>query len=176
MKRGQLFILVLAAAAVAIIAVVGSGGKSKGEGDGGGSSSAKAPAGAVRVTFAYSPEKEVLLKQLIDRFNASATKVNGKPVFVEASIVASGDAETKIARGTLKPVVWSPASSLWGRLLNFEADAPLTADANPSIVRTPLVIAMWEPMARALGWPKKKLGFADVLKLSTSGKGWAAFG
>ena len=43
-------------------------------------------------------------------------------------------------------------------------------------MRTPLVIAMWEPMARALGWPKKKLGFADILKLATSGKGWAAFG
>jgi Ca-activated chloride channel family protein len=35
---------------------------------------------------------------------------------------------------------------------------------------------MWEPMARALGWPQKKLGFADILKLSTSGKGWAAYG
>ena len=43
-------------------------------------------------------------------------------------------------------------------------------------MRTPLVIAMWEPMARALGWPQKKLGFADVLKLATSGKGWAAYG
>ena len=43
-------------------------------------------------------------------------------------------------------------------------------------MRTPLVIAMWEPMARALGYPKKKLGFADVLKLATSGKGWADFG
>ena len=43
-------------------------------------------------------------------------------------------------------------------------------------MRTPLVIAMWEPMARALGYPKKKLGFADVLRLATSGKGWADFG
>ena len=43
-------------------------------------------------------------------------------------------------------------------------------------MRSPLVIAMWEPMARALGYPKKKLGFADVLRLSTSGKGWAEFG
>ena len=43
-------------------------------------------------------------------------------------------------------------------------------------MRTPLVIAMWEPMARALGYPRRKLGFADVLRLATSGKGWAAFG
>ena len=31
-------------------------------------------------------------------------------------------------------------------------------------------------MARALGYPKKKLGYADVLRLATSGKGWAEFG
>jgi Ca-activated chloride channel family protein len=43
-------------------------------------------------------------------------------------------------------------------------------------VRTPLVIAMWEPLARALGWPKKEVGFSDILKLATSGKGWAAYG
>ena len=67
--------------------------------------------------------------------------------------MASGDAEARIAGGRLKPVVWSPASSLWGRLLNFEADRQLAPRDNPAIVRTPLVIAMWEPMARALGWP-----------------------
>ena len=27
---------------------------------------------------------------------------------------------------------------------------------------------MWEPLARALGWPKKPLGFADVLSLATT--------
>ena len=43
-------------------------------------------------------------------------------------------------------------------------------------MRTPLVIAMWEPMARALGYPRKRLGFADILKLATSNQGWAAFG
>ena len=43
-------------------------------------------------------------------------------------------------------------------------------------MRTPLVIAMWEPMARALGYPKKKLGFADILKLARSNQGWAAYG
>jgi Ca-activated chloride channel homolog len=174
-KRGQLAILALAAAAVAVIALLGNGGDGEVAAPGGGKAPA-APAGAIRVSFAYSPEKEVLLKPLIERFNASGATVNGKRVFVEASIVASGEAETKIARGTLKPVAWSPASSLWGRLLNFEADAPLVADDNPSIVRTPLVIAMWEPMAQALGYPRKPIGFAEILKLARSNAGWADYG
>lgn len=37
------------------------------------------------------------------------------------------------------------------------------------------MIAIWEPMARALGWPKKRLGFGDVLDLATSGTGWAKY-
>ena len=90
--------------------------------------------------------------------------------------MASGDAEARIADERLKPVVWSPASSLWGRLLNFEADREIAPRENEPIVRTPLVIAMWEPMARALGWPEKRVGFDDILRLARDERGWAAFG
>ena len=178
MKRGQLLLALFAALAVAGVAwFAGSGGGDKDETaatkvDSG----APAPKNAIKVSFAYSPEKEKLLLPLIKAFNNKGEEVGGRKVFVEGINAASGDAEARIAKGTFKPVAWSPASSLWGRLLNFEADQPLTPEEAPSIVRTPLVIAMWEPMARALGYPKKKLGFADVLKLATSGKGWADFG
>jgi len=178
MKKSQLALLAVAAIAVALIAVLGSGGaKDAGTPDTASTTApARAPAGAVEVRFAYSPEKEKLLLALVARFNASGAKVGGKPVFVSAQNVASGEAQTKIAAGRLKLAAWTPSSSLWGRLLNFEADQPYAPDTNPSIVRTPLVIAMWEPMARALGYPKRKLGFADILKLARSKRGWADFG
>src|SRR4051812_13516206 len=179
MKRSQVTIALVAVFAIAVVYIVTSGGGSDGGGSGGGDGNGvggKAPAGAVRVSFAYSPEKEGLLKPLIKSFNESSAKVGDKPVFVEGTNIASGDAERKIANGRLEPTAWSPASSLWGRLLNFEADAQYVAEDNPSIVRTPLVIAVWEPMARALGYPKKAIGFRDILKLSTSNQGWAAYG
>ena len=172
MKPGQILIAVLAAIAVAAVAVISTGG-----GGGGGDSAdtsadqPKAPANAVRVPFAYSPEKEKLLVPLIREFN----REDGQ-AFVEGEVVSSGEAESKIADGRLEPVVWSPASSLWGRLLNFEADRPLAPDANPSIVRTPLVIAMWEPFARALGWPREQIGFKQVIRLARSNQGFAEFG
>src|SRR3954452_23374093 len=135
-----------------------------------------APSDALKITFAYSPEKEVLALPLIKKFNSQHVKVGGRPIFVEAENVSSGDAETKIAKGQLKPTAWSPASSLWGRLLNYEADKDYIADDNPSLARTPLVIAMWEPLARALGWPKKQIGFGEVLRLATSSGGRGGFG
>ena len=70
------------------------------------------------VSFAYSPEKEKLLVPLIKEFNSSQ-----KDVFVEGSVVSSGEAERKIAQGKLETVAWSPASSLWGRLLNSRPTA-----------------------------------------------------
>jgi Ca-activated chloride channel family protein len=172
MRWSQILVVVAAVAAVAVLALVAGGGGKDGDGD----HVSSAPSGAVRVSFAYSPEKEKLLKPLIQRFNDRREQVGGHPAFVEGQVVSSGEAETKIAKGSLQPVAWSPASSLWGRLLNFDADRPYAPPKNPSIVRTPLVIAMWEPMARALGYPKKQLGFADILALARSGKGWAAYG
>jgi Ca-activated chloride channel homolog len=172
LKRGQLLIAIIAAIAVAGVAVISSGG-----GGGGGSSSEngddgpKAPKGSVAIRFAYSPEKEKLLAPLIREFNEQDGEA-----FVEGEVVSSGDAEAKIADGRLEPVVWSPASSLWGRLLNFDADRPLAPDDSPSIVRTPLVIAMWEPFARALGWPREKIGFEQVIRLARSNQGFAEFG
>src|SRR5829696_430695 len=121
MKRSQITIALIAVFAVALVYIVSSGGSDDGGDSGGGKGvGGKAPAGAIRVPFAYSPEKEVLLKPLIARFNDSQQKVDGKPVFIEGTNIASGDAERKIAQGRLEPVAWSPASSLWGRLLNFE--------------------------------------------------------
>jgi len=178
MKKSQLALLAVAVVAVALIAILGSsGGNDNGDpGSSGATAPEQAPAGAITVSFVYSPDKATLLAPLVKRFNASGAEVDGKRVFVAARNVASGDAETKIASGRLKPAAWTPASSLWARLLNFEADQPYAPDTNPSLVRTPIVIAMWEPMARALGYPKRTLGFADILKLARAKTGWGAYG
>ena len=132
MKKSQFALLAVAVIAVALIAIVGSGGGGDDGATGNGSTTAPqtAPAGAITVSFAYSPEKEKLLVPLINRFNAEGNEVDGKKVFVQAQNVSSGDAQTKLADGRLKLTAWSPASSLWGRLLNFEADQPYAPETN----------------------------------------------
>jgi Ca-activated chloride channel family protein len=173
--RTAVIVLAVAAVLIAIVVTAGSGG-GKGKGGGGGGSATKPASDALRVSFDYSPEKQKLIQPLIEKFNAEGRRSGGKPVFIDGQVVSSGDAETKIAKRQLQPVLWSPASSLWGRLLNFEGDRSWVPDTNPSIVRTPLVIAMWEPLARALGWPRKPIGFAEVLKLSLDRRGLGAYG
>ena len=44
------------------------------------------------------------------------------------------------------------------------------------MVSTPIVLAMPEPMARALGWPDAAIGWSDLLHLANDPDGWAAKG
>ena len=131
---------------------------------------------ALAITFAYSPNQKDLLVPLIRDFNEERHRWGNRVVKVEGESIPSGDAEAKIAARQYRPTIWSPASSLWGRLLNFQAHRTLVADENPSLARTPLVMALWKPEAVALGWPKRPIGFDVILKLATDRRGWAAYG
>lgn len=186
MKPASIITIVVAIATVVVAAVLTTGGGSGGS-DSAATASSPTPKGSLELTFAISPEKEQLLAPIVEQFNADKRQVDGKAVYVNLLGVAddagnvsksinSGDAENLIARGKLKPDVWSPASSAWGRLLNLHADRAYVADENPSLVRTPLVIAMWKPMAETLGYPDKPVGFSDLTKLATSPDGWASVG
>src|SRR4051812_5860477 len=98
------FVALIAAAAVGLAAFLHFHGGGKHAG--------------LTVSFAYSPNQEELLLPLIDRYNDEHDDVE-----IVGEAAQSGDAETKIAHGGLRPVLWSPASSLWGQLLDYEADA-----------------------------------------------------
>ena len=180
MKRSQLIVVLAAIAAVVVIAASGRG-ESKKSGGEAARSTPTLPAGAVEVSIASSPEKAELVEKVAKDFNATGAEVGGRPVVVTVSTPNSGDEVLAIARAARgergdTPVVWSPASSLWARLLEHETDRDLVPDGAPSIVRSPLVLAMWEPLARTLGWPDKPIGWADVLRLAEDPRGWEAYG
>ena len=132
--KGRFVVILVAVTAVAIAAVVALGGKDSSSGGGGsGGGGAKPAKDAISVCFAYSPEKEKLLAPLIERFNAQRTRgrrsagLRRRP----RSVSLRRRRARGSPRGRLKPVAWSPASSLWGRLLNFEADQRLRARRQP---------------------------------------------
>ena len=130
MKRGQLVLAVLAALAVGRRRVVG--GRAGQEGRAEDRDPARGERGeelGARELRLLAGEGEAAATPLIDALQPGSQ--GGQAVFVEGVNAASGDAESRIAKGTFKPVAWSPASSLWGRLLNFEADKPYTPRRRP---------------------------------------------
>jgi Ca-activated chloride channel homolog len=133
---------------------------------------------ALNVLIAYSSEKKVWLEEQIGLFNRTSPKLpSGLAFTIEGKAMGSGEAMQDILEARLRPAAFSPASDAYLTLLN---DAWLAqpghtlalAAHGESVVISPLVIAIWKPMAEALGWPKKALGWSDILKLSQNPKGW----
>jgi Ca-activated chloride channel family protein len=72
------------------------------------------------------------------------------------------------------PAVWSPASTIWTDRVASLAGAGLV-DGAESFAKTPVVLAMPEAMARALGWPDQEIGISDIEALVAAG-GWGSAG
>jgi Ca-activated chloride channel homolog len=145
------------------------------------------PGDCTVVTAAISPEKIDLVDDLARAFNGSDDARDGDRCwFVEPARKSSGAGATALANGWDEttdgplPVIWSPAASTWGQVVNrrleLRGEQPFVPTDAERFMLTPLVIAMPEPMARALGWPDEPLGWADVLELARSQRGWADFG
>ncbi|MGI5246129.1 VWA domain-containing protein [Dactylosporangium sp. CA-139066] len=68
------------------------------------------------------------------------------------------------------PDIWVADSSLW--LLRLQAANPQSAPVTPkSIARSPVVLAMPEPIATTFGWPQKKITYTDLIaKVATDQK------
>jgi Ca-activated chloride channel family protein len=70
-----------------------------------------------------------------------------------------------------EPQVWMPSSSMWLELLRESGRVPRLPDPDDatSVASSNLVVAMPEPMARALGWPRRQFTWREVLALAEDG-------
>jgi Ca-activated chloride channel homolog len=140
------------------------------------------PADALRVVFTYGSEKDNWIQAATARFLSNNPKTSqGKRIIVDPQPVGSGESMDDILQGRVQPALWSPASRFWLPQIN---DAWATQngkniideDECRDLVLSPVVIMMWRPMAEALGWPDKQIGWADLAKLATAPDGWASVG
>jgi Ca-activated chloride channel homolog len=139
--------------------------------------------GCYQVLIASSQEKATMLKDFALAYNRGGPQVGGRCVAVKVEEVRSGDAELALARGwtgPTRPDVWLPASSAWVKMLASQLSPETAARTLPvssnSLFQSPLVIGMPAPMAAALDYPAKPVGWARILQLARDPRGWGAFG
>ena len=143
-------------------------------------------AGCTTVAVTASIEKADLMAEIANSYNASDRQVNGSCYGISVDATPSGIVETRLAEASWDPArgpapdAWSPASSTWLQLLRHDRSSHDRPDILPaqaeSVVSTPIVLAMPEPMARALGWPDAAIGWSDLLNLANHPDGWGAKG
>ncbi len=141
---------------------------------------APAPPDSLELVFTYGSEKENWIKEVTDRFNAENHRTQGgKPIFVRAVAMGSGETIDEVLSGRLQPHLISPASAAFIKLGQRRIAEQIGHDLvgpTENLVLSPVVIAMWKPMAEAIGWGKKPIGWADILALARNAKGWDAYG
>ncbi len=114
--------------------------------------------GRATATVVVTPRIETIMQSLSQKWAATSPNVKGTcaDVKIEAQDAAlvsnslAGEWDTKTL-GT-PPDAWVPDSSAWVRRASVDADAErIMPDLQPSLARTPTVIAMPKDMAEAAG-------------------------
>src|SRR5262249_40594777 len=109
-------------------------------------------------------------------FNDDGHKLdNGKSIYVKAVPLGSGEVMEGLLAGRRKAHLISPASAAFIKMANADSQARTGKDLvgpTKNLVRSPVVIALWKPMAEALGWPKKPLGWSEILDLAKNEHAW----
>jgi Ca-activated chloride channel family protein len=130
------------------------------------------------ITFYSSSAKKKWVDEMVKTFNDSGSKVGGNIVRVKQFHVNSGDSLDDLKDGKIRPDLWSPGDESWLELAAAHwrnvKQRTLFKEYVP-LVNIPLVIAVWEPMAKALGYPKP-VGWKDVAKIAGDPRGWEALG
>ncbi|MFC5926151.1 substrate-binding domain-containing protein [Micromonospora vulcania] len=139
--------------------------------------------GEIRLAVAVASELAPAVDAAASQWTKDGAAVGGTCIRVDVSASDPVDVAAVVAAkhgailagvgqasGTaVTPDVWVPDSSTW--LLRLKKDATAFAPTNgASIARSPIVVAMPEPVAARLGWPKKKFNWTDLLQQVNSSK------
>lgn len=119
----------------------------------------RASGGTIPVNILYSTEKGPWLDAALTAFKQSnSNTLNNKTIDIQLTGLGSVDSQSKILSGQIKPVAWSPASSLEMNRLNYKwqqaKGAPIISTSQQfeaqSLVKSPLVLLSWKQRAQKL--------------------------
>ena len=131
------------------------------------------------LTLAYSPEKAVLMRQLAERFNSQDLRTADRERMQVEMVELTPDVMVEEAVGPAPRFqAMTPDSSLWIDQLDRRwaaqqqveegAIAPSLVGESVRYAVSPVVLAMWEDVARDLGWPEQPVGWQTIQARATN--------
>jgi Ca-activated chloride channel family protein len=144
------------------------------------SSTPKPEPNTLELVFTYGSEKEAWVTAVTDEFNQRREKTaSGQTIRVKPLPMGSGECVDTLLSGEIKADLTSPASGAFIKLGNAQSRVKTGKDLvgnTENLLLSPVVIAMWKPMAEALGWGQRPVGWAEILKIAQDPQGWASLG
>ncbi|HEU4396765.1 MAG TPA: substrate-binding and VWA domain-containing protein [Actinomycetota bacterium] len=142
-------------------------------------------AGSMRLQVVASPDQADVLAQAAAEYGRQQPTIDNRCVDVQVRGVESVEATSALVAGWdevalgPRPDVWVPASSAWALQVQLKRQATKQSDLipfeRPKVATTPMVFAMPKPMAQALGWPQKPVGWTELIQAVQNPQGWRAF-
>jgi Ca-activated chloride channel family protein len=138
--------------------------------------------GTAQATVVVTPRIESIMRTLAQDWAQTSPSVSGACGSVtiatkeSAAVVTAlaGEWDTKTEGPA--PDVWVPDSSAWVRKASVDADAErIIPDLQPSLARTPTVIAMPKPLAEAAGMTAAPLTWGQIIAKLNAPAGWGAY-
>ena len=141
----------------------------------------------VRLSVAAAPQIAEAVRQSAAAWTGDTATVNGACVAVDvraadpADVAAVLGAAQKVSlagagaprAGVTPPDIWIPDAGTWLQRLRSAAPEFAFTDEG-SLALSPVVMAMPEPVAKELGWPRKKLSYADLIAQITTSTNFRA--
>jgi Ca-activated chloride channel family protein len=147
-------------------------------------------AAPITLNMVYDSTEQAWMQDVIKDFDSQRITACDGPISVQATPMDSGLSMQEILDGKLQPDVWSPGGSAWISMLNqqwhtkhgsdlvtvTQANPQTNTQANPpSLITSPIVIAMWKSQAQVLGWPRNPINWGGIANLIMDPKGWGAY-
>jgi Ca-activated chloride channel family protein len=124
------------------------------------------------LTLAYSPEKAVLMRELVEQFNGQNLRTADRQRMQVQLLELTPDTMVEEALDGPRFQALTPDSSLWvdqidrrwaeQQQMGEEAIAPSLVGESVRYAVSPVVIAMWEEVARSFGWPEEAIGWETI--------------
>ena len=133
------------------------------------------PRNATVVDVVANTNLTAWLQGAVEQFNKAGIKTaSGKQAYAQVSFVEAGQAVTNMTGGQNPPALWIPDDESWAGVLASKGQTAFQGNCQ-SVAESPLVIAMWRPIAEALGWPGRSLGWLDIGSLAADPSSWSYY-
>jgi Ca-activated chloride channel family protein len=138
--------------------------------------------GKAEATIVVTPRIESIMQELNTDWAKTSPSVDGTCAQVAIRAKESSEVATALAgewdvktQGTA-PDVWVPDASAWVRKASVDADAErIMPDLQPSLARSPTVIAMPKQMAEAAGLTRTPQTWQQIIQRLSRPQGWKAY-
>ena len=132
--------------------------------------------GITVIEFLYTSEKQSWIEEVTPKFEQWYFENFNQRIYVKLIVTGTHDSVTQILWGNVKPIIWSPASSIWVPYINLQwrnlgYEGKIALDDWKPLVLSPVVLAGWKSLSERYNITS----FRDLYQLAISAE-WFKFG